>query len=374
MGNEKRELRILIINTVTFMKGGMSTVIMNYFENLDKDRIHMDFVVNKEIEAGYRTKMERKGSEVYLLERNTEPVKYFFSLLAIIKSGNYDIVHVHGNSCTMAIELFAAMLCGCKRRVAHSHSSGCNHIKAHKLLRPVFEMCCTERLACSKEAGKWLFQGREYTIVENAMNLEKYCFDMKKRIDIRQQMGIEENEILIGYVGIFVNQKNQKFTVDVLESLRKENAKYKLVLVGEGELRGEIEEYVRQKNLENVSLFYGETDDVTGIMSAMDIFLFPSKLEGLGIVMVEAQLTGLPCIASKQVPEATKITDYCQYLELSAPIETWCDAVRKAEVEGTNRLKVRISEEGKKRFDIKEQVGKLEGIYWGQDCTNYQNE
>lgn len=212
--------------------------------------------------------MIRKGSEVYLLERNTEPVKYFFSLLAIIKSGNYDIVHVHGNSCTMAIELFAAMLCGCKRRVAHSHSSGCNHIKAHKLLRPVFEMCCTERLACSKEAGKWLFQGREYTIVENAMNLEKYRFDMKKRVDIRQQMGIEENEILIGYVGIFVNQKNQKFMVDVLESLRKENAKYKLVLVGEGELRGEIEEYVRQKNLENVCLFYGETDDVTGIMSA----------------------------------------------------------------------------------------------------------
>lgn len=364
MKDEKRSLKVLTINTVPFMRGGISTVIINYYENMDTEKIHMDFVVNREIETEYRDKLETGGSHVYLLERNTKLIKYFFRLLAIIRKEDYDIVHVHGNSCTMAIELFAAMLCGCKKRIAHSHNSVCDHKTAHRLLRPIFEASCTERLACSEEAGKWLFLRKKYTVIENAMNLEKYRFDANKRTDIRKRIGAKEADILLGHVGWFNEQKNQKFLVDILEKLVKESSQYKLILVGDGnELKREIEEYVREKGFNKFVTFYGGTNDVAGVMSAMDVFLFPSKWEGLGIAMIEAQMTGLPCIASMQVPEVTKITDNCQYLELSAPITTWCKAVKKMQKQKIDRLKTEISEEGKKRFDINEQIGKLEEIY-----------
>ena len=363
MKKEKTEIRILIIDTVAFTKGGISTVIMNYFESIDKSRIHMDFVVNREIDKEYRNELEKSKSRIYLFERNIEPFQYFFGLLAIIKKGNYDIVHVHGNSCTMAIELCAAMLCGCKKRIAHSHSSACTHKKIHKMLRPFFEISYTDGLACSEEAGKWLFRDRAYPIIENAMDLHRYRFDKEKRIEIRKKIGVEDTAILLGHVGHFDDLKNQKFIIDLFERLLTDSLAYKLLLVGEGDQQQEIVRDVRQRGLEASIIFYGGTNDVAGVMSAMDLFLFPSKQEGLGIVMIEAQLSGLACIASKQVPEATKITDNCQYLELSAPLEIWCDAVRKMCQKNINRLEVEISREGKKRFDIKEQVEKLENIY-----------
>lgn len=364
MKSQETVLKALIINTVTFMRGGMSTVIINYFENIDRSKIHMDFVVNREIEAEYRNKLEVGGSHIYLLERNTKPIKYFFELLAIMKRESYDIVHVHGNSCTMAIELLAAKLCRCKKRIAHSHNSVCDHKWIHKLLRPVFELSCTDRLACSNEAGKWLFKDKKYTVIENAMNLEEYHFNAIKRADIRKRIGVEETDILLGHVGWFNEQKNQKFLIDILKRLLEQNMQYRLILVGENNrLKGKVEEYVRDKHLNKFVTFYGGTNDVASVMSAMDIFLFPSKWEGLGIAMIEAQLTGLPCIASTKVPEATKITDNCQYLDLSAPITTWCNAVQMAQRRRIDRMKVNIDEEGKKRFDIKEQVGKLEAIY-----------
>lgn len=368
---EKTELSVLVINTVEFKKGGMSTVIMNYFENIDKSRIHMDFVVNRRIEEEYKNELEANGSKVYLLERNAEPVKYFFRLLAIISKKKYDIVHVHGNSCTMAIELIAAMFCGCKRRIAHSHNSTCDHKTIHRLLKHLFEISCTDCLACSIEAGEWLFRGKEYTIVENALNLELYRFDIERRKDIRKRIQVEETDILLGHVGHFNEQKNHRFIVDIFNKLHTDGLPYKLILVGEGDEKEETERYVRQKNLENLVFFYGITRDIAGVMSAMDIFLFPSKWEGLGIVMLEAQLTGLPCIASKAVPEATRISDNCEYLELSAPLEIWCDAVRKMHNRKVNRLEVEISREGKKRFDIKEQVGKLENIYFRKSKYNF---
>ena len=364
MKAEKIEIRVLIVNTVVFLKGGISTVIMNYFRDIDKSRIHMDFVINREIDAGYRDELEKSKSKVYILERNTEPIKYFFRLFSIIRKGDYDIVHVHGNSCTMAIELFASMLCRCKKRIAHSHNSVCDHKKIHILLRPLFEISCTDRLACSVKAGKWLFGSKVYTIIENAMDLNKYRFDNKKRLDIRKRIGAKETDILLGHVGWFCEQKNHKFIIDLFESLITGGLTYKLMLVGEGDEKNERERYVIQKKLDASVIFYGGTDDVAGVMSAMDVFLFPSKWEGLGIVMIEAQLSGLPCVASKHVPEATRITDNCQYLELAAPLEIWCDAVRKIHNKKINRSEVEISKEGKERFDIKEQIGKLEDIYF----------
>ena len=163
---EKTELSVLVINTVEFKKGGMSTVIMNYFENIDKSRIHMDFVVNRRIEEEYKNELEANGSKVYLLERNAEPVKYFFRLLAIISKKKYDIVHVHGNSCTMGIELVAARLAGCPIRIAHSHNTECSHRKAHIIMRTLFEWGCNSRLACGEEAGQWLFGGKKFDIIK----------------------------------------------------------------------------------------------------------------------------------------------------------------------------------------------------------------
>ena len=356
--------KILIINTVSFKRNGMSTVIMNYYTNMNHKCYKVDFVVNQYIEKKYIEMIEENGSEIYILERNTSVIKYFFDLLKIIKFRRYDIVHVHGNRCTMAVELLAAMMGGCKVRIAHSHNSTCTHQMTHKMLRPIFEICCTERIACSELAGKWLFRNKSFIILENAIDFSEFQYSKVMRDTYRKELGVRQDSYIIGHVGLFNEQKNQAFIIDILERLVKEEKVDCYVLfVGAGKLQESILRKAEKRGLKNKVIFYGESDDVSGLMSAMDVFLFPSKWEGLGIVMIEAQLTGLPCLASSNVPKATQITRNCIYLDLDVGAEKFCKTIKDLSCMKFDRSCIEISCEGKEKFDINKQANKLQKIY-----------
>ncbi len=356
--------KILVINTISYVVGGMSTVIMNYFEKINPQNYNMEFVINDDIDLRYLNLLDSRNAKYYYITRKKNPLNYFFELRKLIQKNKYDIVHIHGNSCTASIETMAAKLGECKNIIVHSHNSTCLHPILHKILRPFFEFSCNKRIACSEIAGKWMFRKKPFTIIENALELKKYIFNSAKRNEYRLKMNVSKNEIVIGHVGFFNEQKNHKLLIDIARYLiieKKENVR--LMLVGEGEFLEMIKDYCKQYNIEDRVCFWGTTADISGVMSAMDVFVFPSNWEGLGIVLIEAQLMGLPSIASTAVPSITKITDECKYIDLSADISEWANSVidlGKKSLENKNHS---LTLKNLERYDIDVQIAKLESFY-----------
>ena len=316
-----RKMKILAIVNAAFGYDGISSVAMNYYLYQDKSAVAMDLLTINPIFESFERKIQEDGNRSFVLEyRNRNPLKYVFALTKIIKKNQYDIVHVHGNSATMAVELLAAALAGCKVRVAHSHNTQCDHVRLNKLLMPLFSRLYTHCCACSKEAGEFLFGSKDCYVVNNGLYLPKYAFDEQVRARIRKEDGLD-GKFVIGNIGRFRFQKNQEYLVTLLKQLREAEKDAVLLLVGEGETESAVREQVEELGLHDSVVFYGTTDRVHEVVQAMDVFAFPSRFEGLGIVAIEAQAAGLNCVASDAVPRTIKIRDQVSF----HPIEN-CDA------------------------------------------------
>ena len=365
-----------MINTVRFYRQGISSVIMNYYRLLNHDKYHIDFVVNEYIDPLFRKEIEANGGEIFELKRN-RTFEYFRKLLAIIKEKKYDIVHVHGNSATMAVELLAARIAGCSRRIAHSHNTTCMHMRVHRMLKPVFDMMYTEQLACSDEAGNWLFPGKKFTVINNSLNPDDYRYDMVKRSLIRHKLKIDEWELLIGHAGTIEYQKNQEYAIRLLHRVKERtekstDLKCKLIFLGKGseENVSMLKELAESLGVSDNVIFYGETDDMQGFLSAMDIFVLPSRFEGLPLSLLEAEYAGLPCVVSDNVTEEAKISDLTYFLPLEETMDLWSDKlIELSEIvlRGTTKIsrskrKMLIRELADK-FDIANTVSKLEEVY-----------
>ena len=368
--------KILIINTVEFYRQGISSVIMNYFRAINHEKYQIDIVANSYIDEGFRREIESFAGKIFVIERDRTP-GYFLKLMKIIKENAYDIVHVNGSSATMAIELTAAFLAGCKVRIAHSHNTTCIHMKAHRALKPLFNLMCTGRLACSEGAGKWLFPGKDFSIINNAMDTENYRFDPAGRSMVRHKLKIKEWEILVGNAGTIEYQKNQEYALKALKRVQERlsgetDTSYKLIFLGKGSdenierLKGEAQKL----GLSDSVIFYGETDDMQSMLSAMDIFVLPSRFEGLPLSLLEAQYAGLPCIASDKVTQEVKISDLMYFLPLTEDADLWADKlIELSEIvmRGTSKInrskRKMLTLENISRFDIDNSVSKLETIY-----------
>lgn len=329
MGKETA-IKILVIVNAVFGYDGISSVATNYYRYQDKSKVRMDILTINEIPDVLEQEIKRDGNKHYIVPcRNSNPIKYIFEVKKIVLSSRYDIVYVHGNSATMAVDLLGALLGGCKVRVAHSHNTQCNHRTINKLLMPIFSKLYTNCCACSAEAGKFLFGNRECYVVNNGLYLPKYEFNEEIRNKIREKYGLTQ-KIVLGHIGRFTYQKNQEFLIELLSKMISSGKNATLLLVGSGETVNDIKELVRQKEVENDVIFYGTTDYVNEVVQAMDCFIFPSRFEGLGIVALEAQASGINCIASDQVPQKMKVNDGTKFLPLEKNLSCWMYEVEKA--------------------------------------------
>lgn len=321
----KNFVKVLVIESTAFGYDGITSVITNYYKYQDYNKVQMDLVTINEISSSFNSILKQHYSQNFILPyRNSNPARYVIELTKIIKRGNYQIVHVHGCSATMAVEMFAVKLAGVKVRIGHSHNTKCDHMKADKMLRPFFSRLCNVGFACGKEAGDWLFPDKEFCIIKNGIDLEKYQFNKV----IREEMRICNNlngTFVIGHVGRFSTQKNHEKLIDIFSQVSKDIPDTKLVLVGDGELRKEIEDRVQRENL-NV-LFVGLSDEVEKWLQAMDIIVFPSLFEGLPLGLVEAQAAGLPCVLSDTISSDVAITDLVKFVKLEAPVRKWADEI-----------------------------------------------
>lgn len=358
---KKNMKKILIISTVGLIYDGITSVITSYLEAMDKSGLDIYVVSTIKSEAKIEEKLNCMGCKVvYMPSRKENTIKYFLSLIAFIRKNNIDVVHAHGNSGTLAVEMVAAWLGGSKKRIAHSHNTKCNQVKADKILRPIFNMFYTDGLACGEDAGKWLFGNKKFEVLTNGRDIDAYRFNVNKRNCIRSLYNIDK-EIVIGHVGGFFEQKNHKFLTAIYKEIRKIEPTCKLFMIGDGPLKNEIETECKGLNV----IFTGAIDNVADYLNAMDGMLLPSLFEGLPLVAIEWQINGLPCIFSDAITKECVLTNNVESLSLDCSPKIWAqhiiDMCKSNDREKTSNISYEKLIASK--YNLNKNVDRLKQIY-----------
>ncbi len=353
--------KVLIVTTTGLGYEGIAGVIFNYLKNMDLSEIKLDFVLSRPTIDFVKEEIKKIDANLYLINNRTNnPFLYIKNLRKIIEKNHYDIVHVHGNSATMYFDIHAARLAGVPVRIAHTHSSSCKSRIVHEMLKPLLKRELTHAFACSDLAGKFVFNDN-FDIVYNGVDIEKFLYNSKVRAEYREKLGLTDNFVL-GHIGYFSDVKNHDFLIDVFNEVYKLNPKARLLLIGDGgNLKPIIQEKVKSFCLEKFVLFLGKRNDVNMLMQALDVFLLPSKYEGLPVSLVEAQCSGLHCFISDTITKDVEATDRLHYMSLKESCSVWANEILKFN-DGYERRDVK-DKIFNSHFNIKNEARKLQEFY-----------
>ncbi len=353
-----------------WLGGGVEAVVMNYYRHIDRSKIQFDFICDEDSTNIPYEEIESLGGKVILIPPYQKVFKYHKALKKALKEENYKIVHSHINTLSV-FSLFAAKCAGVPVRIAHSHSTTNKKEKKKNLLkqmlRPFSKVFATDYMCCSELAGRWLFGNKEYDkgnvyLLNNAIDLDKFKYDEKIRNEKRKEFNIDDDTLVIGHVGRFVEQKNHRFLINIFNEVHKEKENSILMLVGQGPLMEEIKEKVKALGLEKNVMFLGQRNDVKDLYQAFDVFCLPSLYEGLPVVGVEAQATGLLCLFSDEMTKETKILRSTQFLSLNQKASEWAKII--FDEYGLDFKKdILYIEMSKKGFNINVEANKIEKIY-----------
>ena len=353
---------IRILHIVTYMgRGGLETMLMNYYRAIDRAKVQFDFLTHRDFRADYDDEIEALGGKIYRLP-NLNPFSrsYLGALDRFFREHpQYRIVHSHLD-CMSAIPLKAAKKHGVPVRIGHAHNS--NQPRDAKYLLKLFYKRmiagqATQLFACSEEAGRWMFGNADFRVLNNAIDAGKYAFDADIRSTVRRELGLPADALVVGHVGRFDPQKNHRFLVEIFEKMPEDA---RLLLVGDGVLRPDVEQQAAALGIRDRILFTGVRTDVDRLLQAMDVFLMPSLFEGLPVSIVEAQAAGLPCLISDKVPIECKKTELVTQIPLEASPDEWAEAVLSAAEAPRGDTLAQIREAG---FDIRANAEWLQNYY-----------
>ncbi|MDE6425623.1 MAG: glycosyltransferase [Ruminococcus sp.] len=288
--------------------------------------MQIDFVTPNQISDEYMAELKAANSRVFYIDRKGNPLKYLIKLMKLLKKEKYNIIHIHGNSSMMLIDVLPAVVAGIPVRIVHSHNTTCDHICLHKLLNPLFRVCYTHGFACGQDAGRWLYGDRKFIELKNGIDVDNYRFDEKVREQYRTKLGIGD-KILLGHVGNFIEQKNHTFLIDLFADLLRSSSNYVLLLISDGALMKEIKNKVNRLGISDNVIFLGKTPKVNKYLQAIDIFLLPSLYEGLPVVLIEAQSTGVPCIVSEKVSAEANLTGTIKFVNIDHT-DSWVSEIK----------------------------------------------
>ena len=318
--------RVLVIITTAFVRtGGLASVMMNYWRAMDKTGLSFDFASTNAIDDLLNAEISKEGCNYYQLPPRKQVLNYFNTLRKICKG--YDVVHVHANSATSVLELLAAKKAGVPQRIHHNHNSNTKYPFLNKVLRPLFVYSYTDAIACSEAAGEWLFDKGKYIVLPNAIDIEKFKFNLHVRKRIRDEFKIKEDEFVIGHVGKFVEAKNHGFLIEIFSKYHSKHPNSKLLLVGDGILRTQIESCIKNSGCADAIILAGLRSDISDLVQAFDVFVFPSIHEGLPLSVLEAQSSGLPCIISSNIDKKVAVGCDVVIKDLSDGDESWAKAI-----------------------------------------------
>lgn len=368
--DKTRCVKVLYITDTMKQRFGVTSVIMNYLSHWPNSNVSIDIMAYEDSENEMIEKAKELGAKVFFMPfLSPKNIPSFISFYNSFFSENkYDIVHSHFNQID-AIVFPIARKYGVKKCISHSHST---KLSDHKLKAIRNRLMCLNiahnadyLAACSEMAGRALY-GRSFShrqntlIIHNGIDCDKFLFSAENRKQIRNEFGIENDDILIGHVGSFKLTKNQLFLVRVFSELLKKNNKYKLMLVGDGQTMKMVKEECHKLDVENNVVFTGARSDVDKILSALDIYILPSIYEGLGISAIEAQANGIPCVLSTTVPKEADLTGVL-YLDLAESAHAWANAITKYDHSRHPEWNDTVKNKG---FDITTEALKLSDYYF----------
>ena len=367
MNEIKRVLHVL----GSMNKGGQETFIMNVYRNIDREKVQFDFLINCSTKRDdYEDEIIDLGGKIYRIPgRSSNYLKHLKELREFFNTNKqYSIVHQHTDSNVGISSIISAKKHNINKIIYHSHSSkslrkGVFSRLFEFIYKPRIKKYATDYFACSDLAAEHLFgkyiDKTKIKIINNAIETEKFAYDENIREVKRKELGIE-HKFVIGHVGRFFKVKNHAFLIDIFAEIHKQNSDAALLLVGEGKLQKEIEDKVDKLDLKDSVIFTGIRSDVNELLQAMDIFLLPSLWEGLPVVGVEAQASGLPCIISDNITKQAKITDLVEYISLEKSPLYWAE--RALYYHGYTRQNMH-DEMKKAGFDIKDLAHWFEEFY-----------
>jgi len=364
--------RILILVT-SLDRGGIETMIMNYYRVLDREKYQFDFLINRAERGAYEDEIEALGGKVFRMGR-IAPWRYFGyrkELLVFLREHpEYKIIHSHLEERSWW-GLSIAAKAGVSARIAHMHNVYPVTLNPKSWYRQwlrwrirLSRQVVTGRLACSQMAGQWLYGRAKFSVLTNAITLEKFEFNRGKRRVIREELGLDEDVVLVGQVGRLVTQKNPMLMPRVI---RESGGKYQMIYIGKGELEDQLRREIESLGVEKRVKLLGTSDRVQDYYMAMDVLVVPSMFEGLGMVVVEAGATGLPVIASEHVPNEANVAGNVIQRVALGEIEPWVKALRAVEMI-SEKERVEKSRDGRKAelergYDVKHAVKWLEKYY-----------
>ena len=355
---------IRVLQVVTYMgRGGLETMLMNYYRNIDRSKVQFDFLTHRDERWDYDDEIESLGGKIYHLPKlNPFSKSYLNDLDKFFKEHKeYQIVHCH-QDCLSGVVLKVAKKNGVKFTIAHAHSASQDKNLKYiikTLAKKNIKKYSDKMFACGEEAGKWMFETDNFEVLNNAIDTDLYTYNKEKADKVKKKFDIE-NKFVVGHVGRFNYPKNHKFIIDVFYEVQKIKEDSVLMLVGDGDLRHEIEQKVQDLGLSDKVIFTGVRSDVNDLMQGMDVFLFPSLYEGLPVTMVEAQASGLKCIISDKVPLECKMTENVVVVKLEESPQKWAEEVLKYEKYERKNTKEEIV---KANFDIKANAKYLQEFY-----------
>ncbi|OLU38469.1 glycosyltransferase [Ileibacterium valens] len=331
--------KVLEVSTGKLMYDGMTKVEISLLDNAPDDK-NVDFLLGKGALSEMKLELDKRNVNYYEgPDREYNVLRYLFFLYKLLRANNYDIIHIHGNSATMALDLLIAKLCNVKVRIAHSHNTVTKHPILHRILQPILSDLTTIPVACGKDAGEFLFGSKRMIVtIPNSIDVNLFKFNPIVRKKIRKELNVD-NKIVLGHIGRYSYQKNHNLLIDVYYEYYKSHPNSVLILIGDGELRESIENKINLLGLKDNVIILGNLSNVQDILNAMDIFLLTSRYEGLSVTAIEAQASGLPCLLSDRISKETKISDNCFFVKSSSEIQNWIEELDKINLYKVDRLK-----------------------------------
>ena len=350
-------------------KGGVESVVFNYYKFIDKSKFQFDFFVQSNSPYEIPVDILKLGCNVIIIPPYKHLFAYIMSLNIFFKKGQYKIVHSNMSTISVFV-LLAAKLANIPVRISHNHVTAGkgrgeffrNMIKY--ILRPFSKVFPTHLFACSEYAGRWMYGNKTFdkgkvTVINNAIDISKFAYNENIRNSLRNDLNLN-GKFVVGNVGRFMPQKNHDFLIDIFYEVYKKDSDSVLLLIGEGELKKRIKEKTARLGMKNNVLFIGIKENVHEYYQVMDVFVLPSLYEGLGMVAVESQVSGLPSVVSDKVPYEAKLDNFIDFISLKQKPAAWAEII----LSKRNFKRLYMSKkECVKRFSIAEESKKLEKIY-----------
>lgn len=347
--------RVLVIG-MTNVLGGVETFIRNTYTKFDYTKFSVDYLHHSTNGILFEDELKLNGSHIYYCEKFLRhPIKSYKQMKKIYQENKYDVIHCNACSANMLVYFLPVLFMKDKPLIVmHSHNGSSEKKVRHYIFRFILNRIVNIKYACSIKAGEWMYGKKsKYEIISNGIDIDKFRYNENVRNILRKKYNIDKNDIILGSIGRLEKVKNHQFIINFINELPQH---YKYVIVGEGSLKNDLIELINNKKVSNRVIILNNTNKVYELYQMFDIFVMPSIFEGLPIVCVEAQVSGLPLILSDNISKDTKLSNNVEFIGLDRQNE-WLKAIKTIMI---NKERKEIIEKNFYNFDNKKVAKRIE--------------